>query len=225
MFWQRVRRWTDPVGRCLGGRPGRRSARMVEWVAMECSHEESTHMKSAHTESPHDCGQSLEADRLRDWIAECMVLDGSGTPKFSLASKRLRHRDPHPGPRLPCDLLEAAFPACAKSERTNVEFDIEIDSHGVREDQVRGVPQLGEDSFARPRTEIRITNLQSSSPLLDPENTGALTIFMFGADVADDHPKCRIWICRNLAQTAIANDLIGPVESGRPAPWGNPWGH
>ena len=54
-----------------------------------------------------------------------------------------------------------------------------IDSHGVREDQVRGVPHIGKGLFGGPRAEMRIANLGTSSPLLDPENSGALAIFVF----------------------------------------------
>ena len=103
---------------------------------------------------------------------------------------------------------------------TTVEFDIEIDSHGVREDRVRGVPHIGDGLFGAPRAEIRITNVGTSSPLRDPENTGALAIFVFRPAPGPDSPKCRVWICRNPVETDVANDLIGPVEPGFPAPWG-----
>jgi len=38
------------------------------------------------------------------------------------------------------------------------EFDIMIESHGVREHRVRGVPHIGRGLFGPPRAEIRITN-------------------------------------------------------------------
>ena len=67
---------------------------------------------------------------------------------------------------------------------------------------------------------MRITDFATSSPLRDPENTGALAIFVFRPGPGTDSPKCRIWICRNLAETDVVDDLIGPVEPGFPAPWG-----
>ena len=60
----------------------------------------------------------------------------------------------------------------------------------------------------------------TSSPLRDPENTGALAIFVFRPGPGTDSPRCRVWICRNPVETDVADDLLGPVEPGFPAPWG-----
>ena len=163
----------------------------------------------------------IETDRLRDWIAEWIgagwVWHGrilSGTETSATETRR-------PGPRIPRDLLKPAFPSLADDDgATGVDFDVEIDSHGVREDRVRGVPHTGEGLFGRPRAEVRITGLGASSPLLDHENTGALAIFVFRPAPGADSPKCRIRICRDLVETDVADDLIGPVEPGLPAPWG-----
>ena len=87
-------------------------------------------------------------------------------------------------------------------------------------DRVWGVPHIGKGLFGALRPEIRIANLGASSPLRDLENTGALAIFVFRPAPGTHSPKCRIWICRNLVETDVADDLIGPVEPGLPAPWG-----
>jgi len=120
------------------------------------------------------------------------------------------------------DTLRAGLPgATVFAEAPGIEFDIEMDSHGVREDRVRGVPHMGEGLFGAPQAELRITNLDASSPLRDPENTGALAIFVFRPGPGPDAPKCRIWICRNLAETDVAGDLIGPGGAGLPRPVGS----
>jgi len=119
------------------------------------------------------------------------------------------------------DLLQPPFPSRAVGVGvTSFHFDIAIDSHGVREDRVRGVPHNGEGLSGRPQAQMRITNLGTASPLRDPENTGALAIFVFRPGPGTDSLKCRVWICRNLLETDVADDLIGPVEPGIPAPWG-----
>ena len=147
-----------------------------------------------------------------DWIWHARFL--SGTETSATQTRR-------PGPCVPRELLKPAFPSLAKDVgATSVEFDIEIDSHGVREDRVRGVAYIGEGPLGRPQAQIRITNLGISSPLRDPENTGALAIFVFRPGPRTDSPKCRMWVCRNLVETDIANDLIGPVEPDVPVPWG-----
>ena len=164
----------------------------------------------------------IETDRLRDWIAK-WIGDGwiwharflSGTETSATETRRS-------GPRIPRDLLKPAFPPLAEDDgAASVEFDIEIDSHGVREDRVRGVPHVGEGLFGQPLAEMRITDLGTSSPLLDPENAGSLAVFVFRPAPVTDSPKCRIWICRNPVETDIVDDLIGPVEPGVPVPWGS----
>ena len=160
-------------------------------------------------------------DRLRDWIARWIGNSWVWHAKFLSGSETAAAQARRSGPCIPRDLLKPAFPSLAEDvEATSVEFDIAIDSHGVREDQVRGVPHIGEGLLGRPQPQIRITDLGTSSPLRDPENTGALAIFVFRPGPGSDSPKCRVWICRNLLETDVADDLIGPVEPGVPVPWG-----
>ncbi len=162
-----------------------------------------------------------ETDQLRNWIAKWIGAGWVWHARFLSGTETSATETRRSGPCLPRALLEPAFPSLAKDSRTTgVEFDIEIDSHGVREDRVRGVPHTGEGRFGAPRAEVRIAGLGNSSPLQDPENTGALAIFVFRPGPGTDSPKCRIWICRNPAETDVADDLIGPVEPGLPAPWG-----
>ena len=170
--------------------------------------------------TPHQHSPT-ETHRLRDWIAKWIGASWVWHAKFLSGTETSATQAPRPGPCVPRDLLRPAFPSLADDVgATSVEFDIEIDSHGVREDRVRGVPHIGHGLFGRPRAEMRITDFAASSPLQDPENTGALAIFVFRPGPGTDSPKCRIWICRNLVETDVADDLIGPVEPGLPAPWG-----
>lgn len=169
----------------------------------------------------HNRYSVVETDRLRDWIARWLGASWVWHAKFLSGTETSVTQIRRPGPCIPRDLLKPAFPSLAEDVgTTTVEFDIEIDSHSVREDRVRGVPHIGEGLLGTPQAQIRITNLGTSSPLRDPENTGALAIFVFRPGPSADSPKCRIWICRNLVETDVADDLIGPVEPGIPAPWG-----
>ena len=172
-------------------------------------------------EATHHQYNPIETDRLRDWIAEWIGASWIWHAKFLSGTETSATRMRQSGPCVPRNLLKPAFPSLAKDVgATTVEFDIEIDSHRVREDRARGVPHIGEGLLGRPQAQIRITNLGFSSPLRDPENTGALAIFVFRPGPSTDSPKCRIWICRNPVETDVADDLIGPVEPGVPVPWG-----
>ena len=68
---------------------------------------------------------------------------------------------------------------------------------------------------ARSRRDARLADLGDGSPLLDPENTGALTLFAFQAPQGGES-TCRVWICRSLAEEEFVEDQIGPVEPDRP---------
>ena len=161
-----------------------------------------------------------ETHRLRHWIANWIGANWLWHAKFLTGPETSATQTLRPGPHVPRALLKLAFPSLADDlAPPTIEFHLQIDSHGIREDRVRAVPHTGNGLFGAPRPEIRITNLGTSSPLLDPENTGALTIFVFRPGPGADSPKCRVWICRNPIETDLANDLIGPVEPGFPAPW------
>ena len=172
-------------------------------------------------EPTHHQHNPTDPDQLRAWITKWIAASWVWHARFLSGTETSATQTRRPGPRVPRALLEPAFPSLADDAGpTTVTFDIQIDSHGVRENQVRGVPHIGNGLFGSPRPEIRITDFGASSPLLDPENTGALAIFAFRPGPCTDSPKCRVWICRNQAETDVADDLIGPVEPGFPVPWG-----
>ena len=172
-------------------------------------------------ETTHHQYDPIETGRLRAWIAKWIGAEWIWHARILSGTETSATPTHRPGPRVPRALLEPAFPSLSEDAgATGVEFDIEIESHGVREHRVRGVPHIGRSLFGPPRPEIRITDLGASSPLLDPENTGALAIFVFRPGPGTESPKCRAWVCRNLVETDVADDLIGPVEPGFPVPWG-----
>ena len=141
-------------------------------------------------ESTHHQHNPTQADRLRNWIANWIAASWVWHARFLSGPETSATHTRRPGPRIPRDLLKPAFPSLAQNAgATTVEFDIEIDSHGVREDQVRAVPHIGHGLFGAPRPEIRITDVGASSPLRDPENTGALAIFVFRPGPATDSPQ------------------------------------
>lgn len=124
------------------------------------------------------------------------------------------------GPYIPRDFLNSRFPSLNRPdvENPDVWFDLFVDSHSVRR-QVRAVWYNGR-LHGKTRNESRLTNLGGvSSPLLDPENTGALVIFAFRRVEGGDAPDCRVWICRDEKEEESAEDLIGPVEPAQTVIW------
>jgi hypothetical protein len=67
------------------------------------------------------------------------------------------------------------------------------------------------------RDETRLTRLGGrENPLLDPENTGALTVFAFSRIAP---VQCQVWVCRNPEQEAYLEDEFGPVEPSETILW------
>ena len=161
-----------------------------------------------------------EVDRLRGWMAKWIGANWAWYAKFLSVPETSGTATRRPGPTIPTKLLRTVFPMLAKNgNASSIEFAIEIDSHGVREERVRCVPHIGRGLHGASRADMRFTNLSTSSPLLDDENAGAVVIFVFRRVPSTDAPKCRIWICRNGTEMDVANDALGPIEPDVPVPW------
>ena len=124
------------------------------------------------------------------------------------------------GPYVPRDFLFTLFPSLDQPASVNpdVEFEVFIDSHSDHR-RVRAVwynNALREGT----RNETRLTKFGGmSSPVLDPESTGALAIFAFKQVAGVDSSECRIWICADTDEEELAEDLIGVVEPTQAVVW------
>lgn len=154
------------------------------------------------------------------WLAE------SSRPDHIWYAKRLSGNDTlandahQAGPYIPRDFLNSRFPSLNRPDEENPEvwFDLLIDSHSAQ----RRVRAVWYNNALRggTRNESRLTNFGGkSSPLLDPDNTGALVIFAFQRVRDADSPDCRVWVCHDEQEEDLAEDLIGPVEPGETVIW------
>jgi hypothetical protein len=124
------------------------------------------------------------------------------------------------GPYIPKDFLFSVLPSLRRPEIKNPDtrFDLYIDSHADHR-EVRAVWYNSKlhDNPAGGRNETRLTGFGgSSSALLDPESTGALTVFAFRSGPA---PVCHVWVCRHATEEDLVEDRIGPVEPGKWLIW------
>ncbi|TMJ19971.1 MAG: type II restriction endonuclease [Alphaproteobacteria bacterium] len=160
---------------------------------------------------------------LTDWLDE---FGGAG---FVWYVKRLSGNDTlangthQYGPHLKKEFLFEILPSINRTEVKNPDahLNLYLDSHlDHREARViyynnkfHGNPKNG-------RNETRITNLGgSASALLDPESTGALTVFAFGLDAQGLARDCHVWVCRHETEEDVVEDRIGPVEPGKAIVW------
>ena len=108
------------------------------------------------------------------------------------------------------------FPSLEHQIQSNADkwFPLIIDSHP----DAREVRAIWYNNRLRggTRNEVRVTNLGGgASALLDPESTGALTIFAFCCRDGEDAESCRVWVCRNEVEEELVERETGPVEPGR----------
>jgi len=124
------------------------------------------------------------------------------------------------GPYVPLEVLFRLFPSMAKvtSENAKARFLLRVDPYS---DQ-RTVCATWYNGKLRGKTrnEARITGFGGAvSAVLNPENTGAIVIFAFGAGAIDETPFCHVWVTRNVEEEELAEDNVGEIEPGRWLLW------
>lgn len=160
---------------------------------------------------------------LVDW------LDDFTGPSIVWYVKRLSGNDTlangshQAGPYIPRAFLFEVFPAINRTDIKNPDFrfDVYIDSHA--DHRVARVIYYNNKFHENPkggRNEARITGFGgASSALLDPESTGALTVFAFTLDGTGAATECHVWVCRHETEEDLVEDRIGPVEPGKWTIW------
>lgn len=169
-------------------------------------------------------GRAVPVGDLVEW------LDEHGAPAFIWYVKRLSGNDTlangshQAGPYIPRDFLFQIFPALNRREIKNpdVRFNLYVDSHAdAREVRAIWYNNRFHDSAAtRGRDETRVTGFGGgASALLDPESTGALTVFAFRRVPDGETADCHVWVCRHETEEDLVEDRVGPVEPGKYLIW------
>jgi hypothetical protein len=153
---------------------------------------------------------------LTDW------LDQFSGQAFVWLVKRLAGNDTlatkahQAGPYIPKEFLFEIFPDLNRRDLVNPDRTIQlyVDSHpDARE--IRAV-WYNNKFRGRTRNEARLTRFGgAASALLDPDSTGALTIFAFRPDKGE----CHVWVCQHETEEDIVEERIGPVEPGKALVW------
>jgi hypothetical protein len=165
----------------------------------------------------------VPASDLIEW------LDEHGTGDFVWYIKRLSGNDTlangshQAGPYIPREFLFEIFPELARQDVKNpdVWFDLYVDSHADHR-RVRAIWYNNKfyDNPKNGRNETRVTGFGgSASALLDPENTGALTVMAFRKSRESGVAECHVWVCRQEAEEYLVEDRVGPVDPGKWLIW------
>lgn len=119
------------------------------------------------------------------------------------------------GPYISKKVIFNLLPSLKKESKKNpsIWFELSIDSHN-EQNRVRAT-WYNNKFHGGTRNEARLTNFGGSdSPLLDPENTGALVVFAFLLNNKCQIEYCRVWVCTNELEERIIEDWTGPIEPG-----------
>lgn len=160
---------------------------------------------------------------LSDWM------DDHTGPGFVWYVKRLSGNDTNAngahqaGPYIARDFLFRMFPSIDRTDIKNPDtrFDLYVDSHADHR-QVRAVYYNNKfhENPVNGRNEARLTNFGgSTSALLDPDSTGALTVFAFMLDADGAATEAHVWVSRDGTEEDIIEERIGPVEPGQYMVW------
>jgi hypothetical protein len=153
---------------------------------------------------------------LSDWITQFSGPDYVWFVKRLAGNDTLATRAHQAGPYIPKEFLFEVFPELHRPRANNPDkiFPLYIDSHADRRD-VRAI-WYNNRLRGLTRNETRITGFGgSASALLDPDNTGALTIFAFNPKKGE----CHVWVCEHKPEDDIVEERIGPVEPGKGLVW------
>ncbi|PKQ09200.1 MAG: type II restriction endonuclease [Alphaproteobacteria bacterium HGW-Alphaproteobacteria-12] len=157
---------------------------------------------------------------LVDWLDEYTGEQFVWYVKRLSGNDTLANKSHQAGPYVPKPVLFELFPDLNQPERTDPDcwFDLYVDSHS----DFRTVRAVWYNNKYRggTRDEARLTNFGGKkSALLDPENTGALAVFVFILDPEKKVTECHVWVCDLDIDAEIVEDRIGPVEPGQWKLW------
>lgn len=145
----------------------------------------------------------IELVRSDEWLTFGKYLSGNDTQATGSHGA---------GPYIPKEVIFAGIPDLDRPTAANPDALIHasVDSH----DQQRELRAIWYNQ--KTRDEARITRWGgSASPLLDPENTGALCLIAFRPRRIEGETNLRVWVCSDPAEedTALAW-LVDPLEPG-----------
>lgn len=156
---------------------------------------------------------------LGDWLGEWLD-EGSVWYLKRLSGNDTRANGSHQaGPYFPKHLLFELFPSLYDTSRQNPDLvlDAYLDSHSDHS-QVRAV-WYNNRLFGGTRDETRLTNWGGArSAILDPDSTGALTVFVF-TPPRDGRRDMHVWLCGHATEEDLVEERIAPVEPGSHVIW------
>jgi len=153
---------------------------------------------------------------VTDWIDEFSRSDSIWYVKRLAANDTLASGGHQAGPYVPKGFLFELFPELNQPEAINpdIHFELFIDSH-ITDVSHREIRAVWYNNKLRngTRDESRLTGFGGiRSALLDPDNTGALSVFAFKKIDDKFGWECHVWVCDDSTHEDLFEERIGTVE-------------
>jgi len=158
-----------------------------------------------------------------DWLDEVTGPQWVWYVKRLSGNDTLANETHQAGPHISKSFLFRIFPSINRTDIKNPDTRVRLNvaSHPDSRD-IRAVYYNNKfhENPKGGRNEARLTGFGgATSALLDPESTGALTIFAFELDASGTATGCEVWVCRDGVEEDFVEDRIGPVEPGKAIIW------
>lgn len=153
---------------------------------------------------------------FNEWIESVSNDEWFWIAKRLSANDTLANLSHQAGPYIPTRTMMELFPSFSSSIlNPDKELTARIASHDI-ERAVRAIWYNNKVSASGTRNETRITRWGgSSSPLLDPDSTGALCVFAFHQTGSQDADHVEVWLARDPMEEELIESLLGEVEPGQ----------
>ncbi|CND44124.1 Type-2 restriction enzyme EcoRII [Yersinia frederiksenii] len=119
------------------------------------------------------------------------------------------------GVYIPTEVIEKQFSSIVRTDLKNPDILLpaRISSHENLESVVRAI-YYNNRYFDGTRNEKRITRWGKGSPLLNKENTGALTVFAFQSQSDNICNFIDVWLCNSLVEEELLESMTGEIIPG-----------
>ena len=152
------------------------------------------------------------------WIEQVVRADGLVLVKRLSANDSGASGGHQAGPYIPKRIAFRIAPALADDDAENPRIQVDVQS--VSHDQAATCNLIWYNNASRggTRDEVRLTGFGgASSPILNPEMTGALLAMYFYR--AKGGLEYRYWLCERTGEEDSLERYFGPVEPGMPRLW------
>ena len=162
----------------------------------------------------------MAASSVADWLDERAEKESVQYVKRLSGNDTLANEAHQAGPYIPRNILLELLPDMNRPDELNprADIDVHVDSHADR----RRVQVIWYNNklHGGTRNETRLTGFGGAgSALLDPDSTGALTVFAFSASGGGPIDTCNIWVCRDAGEEDIVEERVGAIDPGHGVVW------